>query len=438
MMIDSLIHARWIVPVIPQGVVYENYSLAVHQGIILDLLPTAQAWQQFKARQTFELGDHCVFPGLINAHTHSPMSLLRGLADDLPLMRWLQDHIWPAESRFVDSRFVQVGTRLAIAEMIRSGTTCFHDMYFFPEITAQVCDKIGMRAAIGQILIDFPSAWAKNPDEYLAKGLSLHEHYHDHPLISTCMAPHAPYTVNDENLLKVKLQAESLDIPIHMHVHETQDEIDRSLQTYHKRPLQRLADLGLLSSHFIAVHMTHINPQDKQLLQEYPIHIVHCAESNMKLASGFAPVQSFLDSGYNVALGTDSAASNNDLDMLGEMKSAALLAKISNHDATAGNAETVLSMATINAARALGLSHHIGSLERGKQADIAALNFKQIETQPVYHPISQLVYAASRNQVTHVWINGVCQLNEGHLARIKLDDVFENISYWQQQLEELK
>jgi len=405
--IDTLIHADWIIPVDAHDRVLPRHSLAIQHGRILALLPRAEAQAQLRAVETLELPGHALIPGLINAHTHASMTLLRGLADDLPLMTWLNDHIWPAEGRWVSEDFVYDGTQLALLEMLRGGTTCFNDMYFFPDVTARAVAAAGMRACIGLILIDFPSAWADGPATYLAKGLQVHDRFRGHPLVHTAFAPHAPYSVSDGPLRRVATLAEELDLPIHMHLHETRDEIVQSLRDYGRRPLARLQDLGLVSPRLVAVHMTQLEPAEIELLATQGAHVVHCPESNLKLASGTSPVEErLLPAGINCALGTDGTASNNDLDMLGEMRTAALLAKGETGNAAALPAAAVLRMGTLNGARALGIDAETGSLEPGKSADLVAVDLDQPETQPVYNPVSQIIYACSRSQVRHVWVGG--------------------------------
>lgn len=428
---ELLIHARWIIPVVPDKQVLEYHSIAVDEGRITALLPTSQARQSFEAQSTVELGDHALIPGLINAHTHAAMSLLRGIADDLPLMEWLQQHIWPAEQKWVSEQFVHDGTQLAIAEMLRSGTTCFNDMYFFPEVTSRVAASCLMRACTGMILLDFPTRYAENPDEYFAKGLAMLDETRHHPLINHAFAPHAPYSVSDEPLKKVQTLADELDLQVHIHLHETAGEIEDSVKQTGKRPLARLAQLGLLSPALTAVHMTRLEDSEIALLAESGAGVVHCPESNLKLASGFCPVQKLLDAGVNVALGTDGAASNNDLDMFGEMRSAALLGKAIANDAGALPAHTVLRMATLNGARALGLADQTGSLETGKWADFTAVDLGALESQPVYDPVSQLVYAAGREQVSHVWVAGQLLLRERRLTHLDMEDLLQRTRGWQ-------
>lgn len=416
--IDTLLHARWLIPVDNKNRYLQDHCIAIHQDKILELLPSGVATEKYQATVTRHYPQHALMPGLINSHTHAAMNLFRGLADDLSLMDWLENHIWPAEAQHVNEAFVHCGTELAIAEMIRSGTTCFNDMYFFPDVTARVAADIGMRASVGLILIDFPTVWANNSEEYIDKGLAVFDHYKGHELIKTAFAPHAPYTVSDEPLKQVRTLADELELNIHMHIHETAHEISIAKSSNGVRPLTRLYELGLLTPALQAVHMTQLEPDEIPLLASAGCHVVHCPESNMKLASGICPVKSLLDAGVNVALGTDSSSSNNDLDMFGEMRSAALLAKISTMDATAVSAQQVLQMATINGARALAIDDITGSLEAGKFADIIAVNFDTIETIPVYDPVSHLVYCSSREHVSDVWIAGKQMLTDRVLNTI--------------------
>ena len=430
--VDTLLHARWVIPVEPRGVVLDRHSIAIDDGRIAALLPTAEAGRTFRARREIALDRHALIPGFVNAHTHAAMTLLRGIADDLPLMEWLEQHIWPAEHKWVSEQFVHDGTQLAVAEMLRSGTTCFNDMYFFPEVTARVAAGAGIRVCAGMILVDFPTAYAGGPDEYFAKGLALQDEYKHHPLVRCSFAPHAPYTVSDTPLRRVQVLSDELDL--HVHVHETDVEVSDSLKACGLRPLQRLQELGLLSPSLVAVHMTQLNDADRRLVADSGASVVHCPESNLKLASGFCEVQKLVDAGVNVALGTDGAASNNDLDMLGEMRTAALLAKAVHGDASALPACEVLRMATLNGARALGLGEHTGSLETGKWADITAVDLGGLETRPLYDPVSQLVYAAGRNQVSDVWVAGDHLLRRRELTQLDLEDILQRGDAWQQRI----
>jgi 5-methylthioadenosine/S-adenosylhomocysteine deaminase len=432
--IDTLINARWVIPVEPDGQTLDHHSIAVHGGKIVEVLPTANAAKKYQATETVDLPHHALIPGLINAHTHSAMSLFRGLADDLPLMDWLNHHIWPAEAKWVSPDFVRDGTELAIAEMLKSGTTCFSDMYFFPDVTARVCQDAGMRACVGLIMIDFPSSWAQNADEYLHKGLKLHDELRNSELVTTAFAPHAPYTVSDAPFEKIRMYADELDIPVHMHVHETAHEVDAGMKQHGMRPLARLVNLGLLGPRLIAVHMTQLLPAEIGLLAQANVSVVHCPESNLKLASGFCPVQALLKDKVNVALGTDGAASNNSLDMLEEMHIAALLAKGVSGEATAVPARTALRMATLNGAKALGIETRTGSLTAGKAADIAAIDLSAISSQPVYDPVSQIVYATTRNQVSDVWVNGKHLLANYHLTSLDEAALRDKAQAWRDKI----
>jgi 5-methylthioadenosine/S-adenosylhomocysteine deaminase len=432
--IDTLIHARWVIPVEPPGAVLEDHALAIHADRIVDLLPRAEAAQRYRALLTHELPRHAVIPGLVNAHTHAAMTLFRGLADDLPLMQWLNEHIWPAERRWVSDEFVQDGVRLAAAEMLKSGTTCFNDMYFFPEDTGQAAAAAGLRAVVGLIVIDFPTVWARDADEYLAKGIAVHDRFRDEPLVTTAFAPHAPYTVADGPLERIAVLAEELDIPVHMHVHETADEVREGVARHGRRPLARLEDLGLLTPRLVAVHMTQLEEAEIRRVAECGAQVVHCPESNLKLASGFCPVSRLLAAGVPVALGTDGAASNNDLNMLGEMRTAALLGKAQAGDPSAVPAQQALAMATLHGARALGLDGVIGSLVPGKAADLVAIDLGRIETQPLYHPLSQVVYAAGRHQITDVWVAGRHLLKDGVLTTLDETAVLARAREWQRRL----
>jgi len=428
--VDTILHARWVYPVTESSPLLHEHSIIIDDGRITAIVPRAQARQSFTASIEKDYANHLLLPGLINAHTHSPMSLFRGMADDLALDEWLNKHIWPAEQKWVSDEFVHDGSELAMAEMIRSGTTCFNDMYFFPEVTARLARDTGIRACVGLITIDFPSAWASDANEYIDKGLELRDHFRSDSLIHTPFAPHAPFTVSDEPLQRIRVLADEMDLPIHMHVHETAHEIEQSLKQYGKRPLERMNDLGLVSPNLMAVHFTQSTEKEIELLAQSGSHVVHCPESNLKLASGFCPVKQLLDAGINVALGTDGAASNNDLSMLGEMHTASLLAKGVSQDPTALSAEQTIRMATINGAKALGLEQITGSLEQGKYADIIAVDFSSLELNPVYDPIANLVYSTGREQVSDVWVAGKHLLKDRELTTLNEADIIRKSQAW--------
>lgn len=432
--VDLLLAPRWLIPIEPEGVVLEAHALIVDDGRIVAVLPRNEAQSRYQPRQSIELPQHALLPGFVNLHTHAAMSLLRGIADDLPLMDWLQNHIWPAEGAHVGAAFCEDGLRLAFADMIRGGTTCVNDMYFFPDATARIAVEAGLRATVGLIMFDFPTAWGTGPDDYLHKGVALHDQLKNEPLIRTIFAPHAPYTVSDAPLLKLRQYATELGIGIHMHVHETAHEVESAVAASGKRPWARLKELELLGPDFIAVHMTQLLDAEIAEAAEYGVHIAHCPESNLKLASGFAPIDKLLRAGVNVGIGTDGAASNNDLDLLGETRSAALLAKAVSGNPAALPASTALRMATLGGAKALGLDSEIGSLLVGKSADCIAVDLNTAATQPVYNVLSQLVYAASRDQVSDVFVAGRALLRNRQLTSLDESAAIARAGEWQQKI----
>lgn len=431
---DTRINARWLIAMEPLGEVLEHQAVILQGKRILDVLPQKQADHDYRTRETIDLTDHVVMPGLINLHGHSAMSLFRGLADDLPLMTWLNDHIWPAEGKFVSEAFVADGSRLAMAEMLRTGTTTFSDMYFFPEVTAQAAHDVGMRAQICFPLLDSPTVWGSGPKEYLRKGADLIAQWQNDDYILPAIGPHAPYTVSDQPLAAALALSEETGAAIQIHLHETAFEVNEALKATGKRPVTRMAELGILTPNSQCVHMTQIDQSDLEQLARSGAHVVHCPESNLKLASGFCPVQTLMDRGINLTIGTDGAASNNDLDLFGEMKTAAMVAKAVADDASALSAHQALAMATINGARALGLEHELGSLVPGKLADLIAVDLSDPFLQPVYDPASHLVYSNHGRAVSHSWINGVPQLQDGRLTRIDMPDLMLRVSQWRKQI----
>ena len=428
------IHARWLIPVEPAGLVLEQHTVQIEGARIAAIMPTAQWRSPGPHVLETHCPEHALIPGFVNAHTHAAMSLFRGMADDRPLMDWLEQHIWPAEARSVSREFVRDGARLAAAEMLLGGTTCFNDMYFFGDETAAAAIEAGIRAVIGMIVIDFPSAWAASVDEYFRKGQAVHDQFRAHPRISSAFAPHAPYTVDDAALKRVATLAEELDLPIHMHVHETQNEIEGALAASGVRPLHRLQGLGLVSPRLLAVHMTALIPPEMDLLARSGATVVHCPESNLKLASGFCPVAELLARGVNVACGTDGAASNNDLDMLSEIRTASLLAKGVAADPCALPAAAALRMATWSGALALGLEQNIGSLEVGKLADMVAFDLGDARARPVYDPVAQIVYSGHRDQVRHVWVGGRQVVCDSRLTTLDRDDLSSAATLWQSRI----
>ena len=427
---DLLIEAGWVVPVVPHGVVLEDHAVAVDAGKIIALLPIAEARARFQPRETVQRPDAALIPGLVNAHVHNPMTLMRGVADDLPLKVWLQQHIWPIEGAVIGPEFVADGVTLAIVEMLRGGTTCCNENYFFPDVQAATYAKHGFRALVGLPVIDFPTAWARSDDEYFERAGEVHDAWQGHPLVATAFAPHAPYTVGDASFERIRMLADQLDIPVHLHLHETAQEVQQSIEKHGQRPIARIQRLGLFNDRLIAVHMTQLTDAEIALCAEQGVSVVHCPESNLKLASGFSPVCKLAQAGVNIAIGTDGCASNNDLDMIGETRTAALLAKAVAEDAAGFPAFDALHAATLGGAMALGFGDRAGSVEVGKSADLACVDLSAPETQPVHNVISQLVYAAGRRQVSDVWIAGVRKLDQGALTDIDLDAVLADSKAW--------
>lgn len=425
---------RWIVPVVPEGAVLEGRAVLVEDERIVDIVAADRLAQTHPDAERIALPERVLIPGLVNMHTHSAMALLRGLADDLPLLRWLHENIWPAEKIIMGPDYVLAGTRLAMAEMLRSGTTCFNDNYFFPDVTAEAALATGMRVVVGMPVIGFPTPWAETEDEYFRRGLEVHARFRGQDGVGVSFVPHAPYSVGDAAFRRIRTLAEELDANVHLHLLEAHGEIDDSHKQYGLHPLDRLESLGLLGPRLQAVHMTQLGPADPARLARAGVHVVHCPDSNMKLASGICPVAALDQAGVNVCIGTDGAASNNDLSLLAEMRQTALLAKVSSGDPEAVPAARALSMATIHGARALGLDERIGSIEPGKQADLAAIRLDRIETQPVYDVISQIVYAAQDSQVTDVWVAGRQLLQHRELTTLDEAEVLASCGEWQQRI----
>lgn len=430
--VDLLIHARWLIPMTGSGNVHEFHSVAIKDQRIVGICASAQARADFHAAEEVQLTEHALIPGLVNAHGHSAMALMRGIADDTPLKEWLEQHIWPLESQFVAREYVYQGASLAIAEMVMSGTTTFADMYFFPDAVGRAAGDAGIRVQLASPVLDFPTVWASNADEYIDKATQLHDDFRNSDLVSMAFGPHAPYTVSDAPLGKITTLAEELDVPIHMHVHETAQEVADAIAADGRRPLQRLADLGMISPRLLCVHATQLLPEEMQQLADLGASVIHCPESNLKLASGFCKVAELMARNVNVALGTDGCASNNDLDMIGEMRSAALLAKAVAGDASALPAYQALELATINGARALGMDADIGSIEVGKLADLSAVSLDTINSWPLHNPVSQLVYSSHASQVSHVWIGGRLIQQNGDLKTLDKSLLKQQTGKWQQ------
>ena len=433
--VDTLVTARWVIPIEPDGRVLEHHAVAVRDGRIVEVLPAVEARLRYEPRETIDRRHHVLLPGLVNAHTHAAMVLLRGRAEDLPLDPWLRKAIWPLERRWVDPEYVRDGTELAIAEMVRCGISCFADMHLWPEVVAQTAAAAHMRASVGLIVTEAATSWASTADEYIDRGMRLRDEYRGDPLVSMHFAPHAPYSVSDATITRVRRLADELDLPVAMHLHETAREIELSLETHGKRPLARLAALGLASPQLVAIHMTQVTPEDLDTLAAAGASVVHCPESNLKLGAGICPVARMLARGVRVALGTDGAASNNDLDLLAEARIAGLVS--AGVGATPGElvAADLLRMATLEGARTLGLGELTGSLLPGKWADLCCIDLREPRSWPVHDVATAVIYAASSRQVTDTWVAGRRLLAEGRLTSIDESKVLERAAAWSERLD---
>ena len=431
--VDLRLDARWVVPIVPSGALADR-SVLVDRGRIVALVTSALADSEYQAREHISLPRHALLPGLVNAHTHGAMSLLRGIADDVPLKTWLEEHIWPREARVLTPEFVHDGTLLAAAEMLRGGITCCNDMYFFPDAAARAYLASGMRAMLGLPVLDFPTPYAADADGCLQAGLAARDGWKNEPRIAFSLAPHAPYTVGDESWGKIVVYARQLDLAIQTHLLEAPDERAQSVARHGLGPLERLHRLGATGPGFIAIHGVHLRPTDIELLAAQSCQVVHCPTSNLKLANGIAPVAALKAHGINVALGSDGAASTNRLDIFGEARLAALIAKTTTGDAGALPAACVLRMATLDGATALGLDRDIGSLEAGKSADAIAVDLGGLEHAPCYDPVSHLIHATGRDQVSDVWVAGERLVADGGLTRLDTQDLAARVRFWHDRL----
>ena len=420
---DILILDGMIVPVTSEPFAG---SMAIIDGRIMEIGSTESLTGRYSAKQTIVAKGSAVLPGFVNAHTHAPMTLFRGIADDRPLMEWLTGTIFPAEAANVDRDFVRLGTRLAAAEMIRSGTTTFADMYYFESDIAEETKKAGLRAVLGETVIDFPAPDNKSWDDALRYVRQFASRWKNDELITPAIAPHAPYTVSEQHLRQVRALATELGIPILIHLAETRDEISQIADKYGKTPVGLLSDIGFLGPDVVGAHAIHLDDEDIRLLRASRTGVVHCPESNMMLASGVARIPDLLGAGVSVGLGTDGpAGSNNNLDMIEEMASAARLQKIHRMDPAVIEAKTVLEMATIGGARALGLSDRIGSLEAGKRADVIIIDLERAGNQPIYSVESAIVYSANGADVATTIVDGKLLMHERRLLTLDEKEIIE-------------
>ncbi len=429
--VDQILNCRWLLPIAPENTILEHHSIAINAGKIIAVAATATIKQEYKSNNNIDLLDHVVTPGFVNSHTHASMNLFRGIADDVDFVDWLTNNILPAEQIVCNEEAIIAGSKLSIAEMLRTGTTCFNDNYFFPHVTAEIAKQLGIRASVGLQIYNVENQWSKTADEAIDKGLAVFNAAEKHELISWMLAPHAPYTVTDDNFSRIKEISDQHELRVHLHLCESQAETQHSLDNYNKRPIARLDDLELLNDKLLAVHMLDVNPEEITLLAKKGVHIAHCPESNQKLANGFAPIKAYGDAGINITIGTDGAASNNDLDMLGEARTASFTAKALSKDPKTLSALTCLKMITLNGAKALGLDDKIGSIEIGKAADITAVDLSDNITQPVFNPASHLIYCAAKTQVSDVWVAGKRLLQNFKLTAIDQAELKAIANEWQ-------
>jgi 5-methylthioadenosine/S-adenosylhomocysteine deaminase len=426
---------------IPDAGLQIGAAVLIESGKIAAIGPAELLMERYAEAERVDLAGHLLVPGLINMHTHAAMSLLRGVGDDLPLERWLQERIWPAEGRLVSPEFVFDGTVIAANEMLLGGVTLFQDMYFYPESCARAVLAMGMRSVVGLPVLEFSTPYASSAAEYIRKGLECRDLYRGESSVSFALAPHAPYTVSDSSFREVAGLSAELGMPVSCHIHETAHEIAESLKQYGVRPLERLESLGVLGPDFIAVHAVHSSASDIELLVKYGVSVAHCPHSNLKLGSGIAPVASMLAAGVRVGIGTDGSASNNRLDLIAELRTAALLAKGFSQQAATWPAHQVLRSVTIDAAAALGVDHNIGSIEIGKCADVVSIDFSGPSSQPVYDPVSHFVYCAGRDLVSNVWIEGRSVVRKRQVvseaARRTVEEVTVRQPVWHNSIGEL-
>lgn len=426
---DFVVSARWIVPVRPRGVLH-NAAIVVRGGRIVRIATDGQISTDEQSLPRLQLDNHVLLPGLINAHGHAAMSLFRGVADDIPLDRWLREHIWPAEARLVDAEFVADGTRLAMAEMLRAGTTCFSDMYFFPEAAASAIAAAGMRAQVAFPVARFVTRWARDESDCMHKGLALRDAFRHESRIRFAFGPHAPYTVSTPALERIATLAGELSMPVHIHLHETAAEVEASVAEHGLRPLALLARCGLVNEDLQAVHMTQVSDDDASLLAGAGAAVVHCPVSNIRTAAGYCPLERLRARGIRVALGTDGAAANNSLDLFRETSMAMLLARRDSGRPDAVAAADALELATLDGARVLGIDAETGSLEAGKAADMIAVDLAHPGHWPVHDVVSQLVHTAVGSRVRHVWVDGRQLLADGILTTLDEPSVLARAEHW--------
>ena len=431
---DLIIEPTWVLPITPARTVLTGHSVAIRGANIVAIGPSQTIQQRFHTTTLQRLDGQLLMPGLVNAHGHAAMVLLRGLAEDLPLEAWLTNRIWPLEAQWISPEFVADGVALALLEMLKSGTTCFSDMYYFPELTARAARDCGMRAQVTFPLIDFANAWSKNAGDGFHKGLALHDEYRDDTLIRIGFGPHSAYALNETDLLKSLTLAEEIDAPIHMHLHETASEVAAARRQLGCTHIQRLAQIGMLVPRLQAVHLTQLDDADLDALVEGGVRAVHCPQSNLKLGSGAADIGRMRRRGLLVGLGSDGAAANNSLDMFAEARTAALLAKTVSGDPTALDAYETLELVTLGSARALGLDTVVGSIELGKAADLITIDLTHSGALPVHRPESTLLYTVSGSHVRNVWVAGRQLLADGSPTTLDENAIHSRATVWASRL----
>ncbi len=428
--VDYIICGDYVLTMNEKMDLIQNGAVAVKDKKIVDVDTADSILKRYFSEKLIEGKGRVVLPGLINTHTHAAMVYFRGLADDIPLKDWLEKYIWPAENKWLGPEFVSDAVELACLEMLKGGVATYNDMYFFGDSAAKATKEMGMRAVLGAGILDFPTATAKTPDEYFENAERFANNWKGDELIAPCIAPHATYTCSSETFKKSKILAEKFDVPLHIHLSETEWEVNEIISRYGKRPVAHLESIGFLDERVLAAHCVWLDNVDIELLAKRRCGVSHCIESNLKLASGIARVPDMLKAGVKVTFGTDGAASNNDLSILSEMSTAAKIHKTMANDPTILDSKTALLMATRWGAEVLGLGNKIGSIEKDKFADIITINLKKPHLTPIYDVYSHIVYAAMASDVETVMVNGNLVVNDGRLITGNEDDILQKASEW--------
>ena len=431
---DCIVRAEYLLPMDAHLSVMTDGAVAVGDGKIACLGKYEEVAARYDSSTIIGGSDRVILPGLINTHTHAAMVYFRGLADDLPLKEWLEDHIWPAESQWLSPEFVSDAVELACLEMVKAGITTYNDMYFFGDAAGSATKKMGIRAVLGAGIVDFPTVAARTADEYLEKAGEFIERWKGDALITPCIAPHSLYACGTETLRKARKLADYHDVPVHIHLSETQWEVREITSRYGKRPVHYLKDIGFLEARVLAAHCVWVEEDEIQLLARHGVGVSHCVESNLKLASGIAPVIRMLDAGVKVTFGTDSAASNNDLNIFSELSTAAKLHKAVSGDPTALDSRKALLMATRWGAEVLGLGEFTGSIEEGKAADLVVVNLGKPHLTPIYDIYSHIAYSVRASDVELVMVGGKMIVKEGQFCGDDESGIMSKASQWAEKI----